>query len=203
MLSRKYLSISFLFLFTIDCIFCFKANAESRFSMAETVKKRIVIEHVYLFYVMQYDPPVPADAKTMKSIPETFKYIFGPEKTAIAYLTAQVQGDYEWYYSLLSKPLQQKIDDELAMTGKTPAELAKGWQKKFQNKKVELTHRIERGSYSIIRYHIVSPSDGAVIEKNHIAFRQSEGDWGIVDLTGDPVFESWDFVGTEKRIQKK
>jgi len=74
------------------------------------------------------------------------------------------------------------------------------------NTKVELTHRVERGSYSIIRYRITSTVDGSLIEEKDIAIGPSSDHgriYEVIDLRGDSVYENWNFEGTTKVIPKQ
>lgn len=150
---------------------------------------------------MEYDPAV--EVKILENTIETLKLIYDPEKTAMAYLSAQAQGNYDWYFSLLSASLQQKLTADLASSGRTVDDLVREWRSRFQDGKVELTHRIERGSYSIIHYRIISMTNGVLREEGDIAIglsSESGRAWVVTDLKRDLIYENWNFEGTTKII---
>lgn len=178
-----------------------------RFPLTPPEKKRLIVEHVYQFYVMRYHPPI--EIKALKRGP------FDPDTTAIAALRAQIEGDYELYSNLLSQDARKKIEDDLSRTGHTPTKLVQEWLKKFKNRQVILTHRIERGpcqvcpaaaksAHSIIRYQVIDLQSKKVVDQGDLAITVESGrGWVVGDLTGDLIYENWDFPGTVKRIAKE
>lgn len=183
---------------------------ESRFPLTAPQEKRLIVEHVYQFYVMRYDPPVVV--KVLENAPR--RITINPDLTAIAFLSAQAQGNYEWYVSLLSDSLKKKLEAAQARTGKSAQDLAREWQERFPNRRVELTHRVERGScrtcsssagfqHSIIRYRIIDAEKGVVVEQGDLAIRaEGKRGWVVSDLSGDSIYEDWDFTGIVKRMTK-
>lgn len=158
--------ISFFSLLTCDNL-C----AQDTPTLTAPVQKKIVRDYVNLFYVMQYSSTVVV--KVSDSSTEKYKNVVKPEHAAIVYLSAQAQGQFDWFNSVLSKSMQDQMAAELTKTGKTVADLVTEWKTKYVNTKVELTHRVERGSYSIIRYRITSTVDGSLIEEKGIAIGPS------------------------------
>ncbi|MEK7308084.1 MAG: hypothetical protein AAB089_03335 [Nitrospirota bacterium] len=192
-------TISFFSLLTCDNL-C----AQDTPTLTAPVQKKIVRDYVNLFYVMQYSPTVVV--KVSDSSTEKYKNVVKPEHAAIVYLSAQAQGQFDRFNSVLSKSMQDQMAAELTKTGKTVTDLVTEWKTKYVNTKVELTHRVERGSYSIIRYRITSTLDGRLIEEKDIAIGPSSDHgriYEVIDLRGDPVYENWNFEGTTKVIPKQ
>jgi hypothetical protein len=179
--------------------------------MTAPQEKKLMVEQVYRFYVMRYDSPVGVNV-LVNSPSERAQ---NASMIAIAFLSAQAQGNYKWYVNLLSNSYKNKIEKELARTGKTPEDLVREWQKRFANRRVELTHYVERGrcpsctgssrfQHSIIRYQVIDPEQKQIVEKGNLAFMFESGKGYVaVDLSGELVYENWDFPDTVKRMTKQ
>ncbi len=182
-----------------------------RFPMTAPKEKKLMVEQVYQFYVMRYDPPV--EVNVLVNLPTGKAH--NASMIAIAFLSAQARGNYEWYVNLLSNSYKNKIEKELARTGKTPEDLVREWQKRFANRRIELTHYVKRGrcpsctgssrfQHSIIRYQVIDPEQKKIVEKGDLAFMFEAGKgWVAVDLSGAPVYENWDFPDAVKRMTKQ
>jgi hypothetical protein len=195
--KHKLILISIIFLI-ISVVSCLDVHAqEPQFTLSKPVNKKITREHVYRFYLMQYDPPV--EIQPTETNQKTLKEVSGSEKTVREYVAAQAQGNYERYYGLLNKNAQEKLNSKLMSDKRTPADLITEWRHKYSGKKVILTHRIERSSDTIIHYRLVS-KDGTIAEGQDIAVDVLGK---IIDLSGDVVYENWNFQGPVKKIEPK
>ncbi|MCH8055221.1 MAG: hypothetical protein IH857_03585 [Deltaproteobacteria bacterium] len=184
---------------------------DPRFPMTAPQEKKLIVEQVYQFYVMRYDPPV--EMNVLENLPS--EKADNASMIAIAFLSAQARGNYKWYVNLLSNSYKSKIEKELARTGKTPEDLVREWQKRFANRRVELTHYVKRGrcpscagssrfQHSIIRYQVIDPEQKKIVEKGDLAFMFDLGrGWVAMDLSGDLVYENWDFPDAVKRMTKQ
>ncbi len=177
---------------------------DPRFPLTAPEQKRLIVERVYQFYMMRYAPPV--DVRVLENAPR--RIAINPDLTAIAFLSAQAQGNYEWYVSLLSDARRKKIEAEQVRTGKAPQDLAQEWQERFANRRVVLTHYVKRGpcsscpglaryQHSIIRYQVIDPEKEVVVKQGDLPITVERGrGWVVSDLTGDLIYENWDFQGS-------
>lgn len=189
------------FIFVISYPFTY---AQDTPSLSALVTKKLTVEHAYIFYVMAYEPPV--GVLVFENVPAKTEDLRNPEKVAISYLSAQAQGNNDWFESLISGALRQSLNEQLTSSKKTMSDFISERSKMFQGGKVELTHRIERERYSIIHYRIVSIKDGTIMEEGDIAIGTSSEQGRMLDvkdLKSDPVYENWKFEGATKIIRIK
>lgn len=183
-------------------VVCAKAlGQQTGFPLTPPEVKRVVVEKVYQFYVMRYNPPLEVPLEEQEA--EVYRFR-NPDLATMALLAAQAQGHYERYVEGLSAALRAQLEAELARTGRSPKDLIREWQKRFMNRRIELTHHVKYGVYSIIRYRLTPMSEGSAVAEEDLALMVESGKgWAAADLSGDLVYENWDFPDAVKRLTKQ
>lgn len=163
------------------------------------VEKKVVFETKYRFYVKAYEDPPVMGEDVMSS---DLKRPVTAEDMAVRILTAMKSGDVDVYFALSSEEVRRRVQDRLAEDGLSRQDLARVWIGEFEGMAIRFTQQIYRGLDQIIWYELYDPVKQAVREDDGLAFRRGEdGHWEQIDLSGDVVFENWDFDGARLALE--
>ncbi len=142
-------------------------------------KKQIVVENIYNFQIVRYQPPVTVHPlKNRKNA--TYQR---PEATIISHVSAMMLNDWEWFQEGWTRKSWKEIEERNKSLGRTSSSILDRWKKFFRGKKVQLTERIDSGEYVIV-YYKVTGKKGTLFA----VMRLEDGKWLITnELITDPV----------------
>jgi len=165
--------------------------------------KRAVMENIYLFRSMWYEPPVlviPIKNKNEASYDT-------PENAARSHTSAAMNLDHEWWFETLDRALQEKRRQYDRERNRTPDYWKRRWVKAFKNRQVFITSRIETGEYVIIGTQFWKKDESAKVESLYrtspeipIVLKKFGDKWFVTnDLQKDPVIRYW-MSGKKKTV---
>ncbi|MFB3045386.1 MAG: hypothetical protein ACE10A_03610 [Acidiferrobacterales bacterium] len=168
-------------------------------SLSSAVKKDVIFETKYEFYVRGYQDPILFDPSTYD--PGKRNPLTPPDVVAMHVLRAQATGDISRYLEYL-EPQYREVFEQRLKQESSSTKLAENWISTFNGTIVELTHRVDRGAgldtTAIIQYRPYDLKSKKYRKPEGLAFRFSSRGWELVDLSGDLVFENWNFEGSTK-----
>lgn len=170
------------------------------FPISDYEIKKIIVEEVYYYRIMAYTPPV----KVPLYAAEEDKSYKTPEEALISVLSAMFAKDYNWWLSSWTKSSQELNIEEDRKRNITPETWTQIWERDLKGKEVEITHRIEVGSYIILGYSVIDLNEKDVSKRSfesQLVFKLEDGKWlATLDLASDPV--KWSWRNPEKRIRR-
>lgn len=171
-----------------------KNSPEPLFTTTPPIAKKVVVEDQYHFTIRQYSPAV-----KVKLITRDKASYDSPEAAAISAISAMASKDFEWFRSTWDRSSIEIMDKQDKALNHSAEFWVGAWGKAFENRKVELTARIETGDYILIAYKLVKefahsdPPDtsGKEIELVTV-LKFQEGKWlATQELSQDPVLLYW------------
>lgn len=160
--------------------------------------EQVIEENTYYYKVRAYTPPV--EVKPVNAASASYA---NPETAAIANISAMVAGDFEWWRSTWTPAAQRMMSQRDRDLDRAPSEWLEIWARVFPGRTIELTHRIDTGSFVLIAYRVLPSADepeGETIELTG-AYELDDGRWlSTQALASDPVLAYWQQPGF--RIKK-
>jgi hypothetical protein len=152
------------------------------------IKKELVVENIYNFSVMEYEPKVVFQPQTKQEQASHDT----PEQAVLSHFSAMYSGNYQWFQSTWSEESRKANDADDNQRNRTPEFWIGKWKSVLTGNKVELTNKIETGSYVLIAYRLVPSSGEAAILNDTLALVIENGRWVITqELASDPVLSLW------------
>ena len=175
-----------------------------KWSLSESVQKEVVFESKHQFYIRAYKDPILFDPSTYD--PGKRNPLTPPDVVAMHVLRAQATGDIPQYLEYLDPQYREVFEQRLKQESSS-TKLAENWISTFNGTIVELTHRVDRGAgldtTAIIQYRPYDLKSKKYRKPEGLAFRFSSRGWELIDLSGDLVFENWDFEGPTKVLTQQ
>lgn len=168
-------------------------------NLGPPLRREIVTERRYPFYVRGYRKPVVFDPSKLQ-LPEK-ALTARSDELAMRALCARAQGKVDDYLALLSPKSRADFLARLEQAGTTPEKKLGEWRESMRGLKAEFTHHVDFGVDEMIRYRLFDPSTGATREVGDLVFRIEGGPWFLFDEEKGPFFENWYFEGSEKRVE--
>ena len=173
------------------------------FNTTTPENKRAVMENIYLFKSMWYEPPVlviPIKNKNEASYDT-------PERAVTAHTSAAMNLDQEWWFETLDRASQEMRREYDRERNRTPDYWKRRWAKDFKNTQVFITSRIETGEYVIIGIQLWKKNESAKVESLYrtspeipIVLKKFGDKWFVThDLQADPVIRYW-MSGKKKTV---
>jgi hypothetical protein len=160
----------------------------AEFKTKEPRQKELVIEYVYSFREVEFDPPI--QIKPFKSSTEAS--YDSPEAAVMSHFSAMYAKDYQWFQRTWSKESQKLNEEDDRKKERTSEFWLNLWDKVLSGKRVELTHRIESGKYVLINYRLIPISGGPATFEDLLALTTENGRWVLTqELASDPLLRYW------------
>lgn len=188
-----------LLVFVTQCLISGSVLAEDikpKFKVTAPQTKQLIVEEIYTFRLMQYDPSV---AIQFVHEPKAASYQTA-EDTVIAHFSAMNAGDYSWFMETWSKESRKQMEQRNKSAQRTPEFWKKTWARVLQGGTVELLNRLESGPYVLIEYRLSAKGNEKPFQDT-VALAREDGRWVLTqELAADPVLSSWNAPGL--RVQR-
>ena len=118
-----------------------------------------------------------------------------PEQATIALISAMASQDFDWFRSVWDPAGIKAMEERDKEVNHDPSFWKQTWARVLENKRVELTTRIETGDYVLIAYRLVAV-DASQPATDAMEFttplRRNNGRWfATQELAEDPVLTYW------------
>lgn len=188
---------------TFIIYFCFLwSSCLFAFDKMPPVAKRMVVEEISQFYVVDYLPPFKID---LTSDQAALSMVKEPERSAISYICSQAQGNIDWYLSCMNYDFRASFLESMNAEGITIDNVSRLVKSTFENTDVILKTLIIRDDYYIIQYTKLKNPGGELAGTGYVAVRfqaNSLEGWKVEDISNDLVYKNWQFAGTSLTISK-
>lgn len=162
---------------------------DSRFPTSQGQRHQVVEEHIYMYEVSKYTPPVEVKLHAGPLEP-AFE---DPESTLMTYLRAMSEGRYEVAMSCWLPAAREEMEQRDRKLHRSAEWWEREWRKRFEGKSAQLVSRIRTGDYVLLEYRLFLPSGGEYEYFSTLALKlATDGKWLLTqELAADPVFVFW------------